>query len=177
MERFKVLEKEMKIKAFSKEGLNQATKLDPKAKEKLDLSTWINGVVDKLNTQIDAYEAESETMSLNLKKGKKLETAKQTRQDLLQKSTERHKDHIHKLEAILRLMENDQVSTEQVSALRDEVDYYIDAHLEEDYVDNEAMYEDFDFSNTPESDSDSYSDESDHEHGTLFSQCTQANRF
>lgn len=114
MEKFKVLEKEMKIKAFSKEGLNQATKLDPKMKEKIDLANWINSTVDRLNTQIDAYEAEVETINLNQKKGKKLETSKQERNDLLVATTEKHKNHIQKLEAILRLMENDQVATEQV---------------------------------------------------------------
>lgn len=114
MEKFKILEKEMKIKAFSKEGLNQAAKLDPKMKEKIDLANWINSTVDKLNTQIDAYEAEIETINLNQKKGKKLESSKQERCDLLVKTAEKHKNHIDKLEAILRLMENDQVATEQV---------------------------------------------------------------
>lgn len=114
MEKFKVLEKEMKIKAFSKEGLNQTAKLDPKMKEKIDLANWINSTVDRLNTQIDAYEAEVETINLNQKKGKKLEASKQERYDLLLSTTEKHKNHIQKLEAILRLMENDQVATEQV---------------------------------------------------------------
>jgi CCR4-NOT transcription complex subunit 3 len=117
MEKFKVLEKEMKIKAFSKEGLNQATKLDPKMKEKIDLANWINSTVDRLNTQIDAYEAEVETINLNQKKGKKLESSKQERSDLLVSTVEKHKNHIDKLEAILRLMENDQVATEQVKLI------------------------------------------------------------
>lgn len=114
MERFKVLEKEMKIKAFSKEGLNQAIKLDPKMKEKLELANWINNTVDKLNTQVDAYEAEVEMMNLNLKKGKKLDSTKQARNDLLVNTAEKHKNHIKKLEAILRLMENDHVGTDKV---------------------------------------------------------------
>jgi CCR4-NOT transcription complex subunit 3 len=114
MEKFKVLEKEMKIKAFSKEGLNQTTKLDPKMKEKIELANWINSTVDRLNTQIDAYEAEAETIYLTQKKGKKLESTKQERCDLLISTVEKHKNHIQKLEAILRLMQNDQVSNEQV---------------------------------------------------------------
>lgn len=117
MEKFKVLEKEMKIKAFSKEGLNQTAKIDPKAREKMELSNWINSTVDRLSTQVDAYEAEVETMSLNLKKGKRLDATKQTRHDLLVRMAEKHKNHIQKLESILRLMENDQVSTEQVRAV------------------------------------------------------------
>lgn len=104
----------MKIKAFSKEGLNQAIKLDPKMKEKLELANWINNTVDKLNTQIDAYDAEVEMMNLNLKKGKKLDSTRQARNDLLVNTSEKHKNHIKKLEAILRLMENDHVSTDKV---------------------------------------------------------------
>ncbi len=104
----------MKIKAFSKEGLNQAIKLDPKMKEKLELANWINNTVDKLNTQVDAYEAEVEMMNLNLKKGKKLDSTKQARNDLLVNTAEKHKNHIKKLEAILRLMENDHVGTDKV---------------------------------------------------------------
>ena len=117
MEKFKVLEKEMKIKAFSKEGLNQTPKLDPKVKERIDLANWINSTVDRLSTQVDAYEAEVETINLSQKKGKKLDSTKQERNDLLISTVERHKNHIQKLEAILRLMENDQVSNEQVIAI------------------------------------------------------------
>lgn len=117
MEKFKVLEKEMKIKAFSKEGLNQTMKLDPKVKERIDLANWINSIVDRLSTQVDAYEAEVETINLSQKKGKKLDSTKQERNDLLISTVERHKNHIQKLEAILRLMENDQVANEQVTAI------------------------------------------------------------
>lgn len=51
MERFKVCEKEMKTKAFSKEGLGQAAKLDPKEKAKNEMRDWINDTVDKLTTE------------------------------------------------------------------------------------------------------------------------------
>lgn len=161
MEKFKILEKEMKIKAFSKEGLNQAIKLDPKAREKLELSHWINGVVDKLNTQIDLYEAEVESIVLNMKKGKKLEPTKQSRNDLLMNAIVKHKVHIQKLEAVLRMMENDQVSPDQIASIREEVDYYVESHLEDDFMENEALYDDFDFTNAPESRSDSDTEYSD----------------
>lgn len=52
MERFKVCEKEMKVKAFSKEGLGQATKLDPKEKAKNEMREWINETVDKLTAEV-----------------------------------------------------------------------------------------------------------------------------
>lgn len=42
MERFKVVERETKTKAYSKEGLGSASKLDPQAKEKLEMTTWLS---------------------------------------------------------------------------------------------------------------------------------------
>ena len=52
MERFKVCEKEMKTKAFSKEGLGQAAKLDPREKARNDMRDWINETVDKLTAEV-----------------------------------------------------------------------------------------------------------------------------
>lgn len=42
MERFKVVERETKTKAYSKEGLGAASKLDPAAREKQDVTNWIS---------------------------------------------------------------------------------------------------------------------------------------
>ena len=42
MERFKVVERETKTKAYSKEGLGAASKLDPQAKEKLEITNWLS---------------------------------------------------------------------------------------------------------------------------------------
>ena len=42
MERFKVVERETKTKAYSKEGLGAAAKLDPAQKEKDDITLWLS---------------------------------------------------------------------------------------------------------------------------------------
>lgn len=42
MERFKVVERETKTKAYSKDGLGAAAKLDPQTKEKADTTQWIS---------------------------------------------------------------------------------------------------------------------------------------
>lgn len=44
MERFKAAEKEMKTKAFSKEGLNAQAKLDPKEVAKAETCSWVVNV-------------------------------------------------------------------------------------------------------------------------------------
>jgi CCR4-NOT transcription complex subunit 3 len=41
MERFKVVERETKTKAYSKEGLGAGQKLDPQEKEKEECTIWI----------------------------------------------------------------------------------------------------------------------------------------
>ena len=41
MERFKVVERETKTKAYSKEGLGLAQKVDPAQKEKEEVGQWL----------------------------------------------------------------------------------------------------------------------------------------
>ena len=58
MERFKVVERETKTKAYSKEGLTSSAKLDPQERERAEISQWLNQCLDTLNIQIDQFEAE-----------------------------------------------------------------------------------------------------------------------
>lgn len=52
MERFKVVERETKTKAYSKEGLGAAQKLDPAQKEREEMSSWLISSIDTLNLQV-----------------------------------------------------------------------------------------------------------------------------
>ena len=55
MERFKIVERETKTKAYSKEGLGAAQKLDPAQKEREDISQWLNTSIENLNIQVTGY--------------------------------------------------------------------------------------------------------------------------
>ncbi|KXN67175.1 Not CCR4-Not complex component [Conidiobolus coronatus NRRL 28638] len=112
MEQFKLIEKEMKTKAFSKEGLNQATKVDPREQKKSETVNWISEVVDNLNIQIDSFEAESEVLLSGSKKKK--DASKIERLNQIKHHLERHKWHINRLELIQRLLENDRTDTDAV---------------------------------------------------------------
>ena len=47
-----------------------------------------------------------------------------------------------------------------MTPLKDELEYYIESNLEDDFMENEELYDEFDFTSAPESDSDSdYTDE------------------
>ncbi|XP_048138936.1 CCR4-NOT transcription complex subunit 3-like [Rhodamnia argentea] len=125
MERFKICEKETKMKAFSKEGLGQQPRTDPKEKAKSETRDWINNVVGELETQIDVFEAEIE--GLSVKKGK----TRPPRLTHLETSIARHKAHIMKLELILRLLDNNELSPEQVNDLKDFLDDYVERNQDD----------------------------------------------
>lgn len=136
MERFKVCEKETKTKAFSKEGLGQQPKTDPKEKAKAETRDWLNNVVGDLESQIDNFEAEVE--GLSIKKGKQ----RPPRLVHLEKSITRHKAHIKKLESILRLLDNDELSPEQVNDVKDFLEDYVERNQEDfdEFSDVEDLY-------------------------------------
>ncbi|XP_004982293.1 general negative regulator of transcription subunit 3 isoform X4 [Setaria italica] len=136
MERFKVCEKETKTKAFSKEGLGQQPKTDPKEKAKAETRDWLNTVVSDLESQIDNFEAEVE--GLSIKKGKQ----RPPRLVHLEKSITRHKAHIKKLESILRLLDNDELSPEQVNDVKDFLEDYVERNQEDfdEFSDVEDLY-------------------------------------
>ena len=105
MERFKVCEKEFKTKAFSKEGLSQATKEDPKEKERNKVRKWISQSLEAITEAKDIYEAEIESASSS-KKSKKGKDSPSKFEELL----ERCKFHEEKLEVVLRLIDNESLS-------------------------------------------------------------------
>ncbi|KAG2204633.1 hypothetical protein INT46_006732 [Mucor plumbeus] len=141
MERFKNVEREMKTKAFSKEGLLQRERMDPKEKEKADACDWISTIVDELSRQIEMAEAEVETLQGTSRKGKK-DYAKVERTNELEHYIERDRWHINRLELILRLLENDQLSPERVLAIQDDVQYYLECNQEPDFEEDELVYDD-----------------------------------
>ncbi|MED6167797.1 hypothetical protein PIB30_006077 [Stylosanthes scabra] len=136
MERFKICEKETKTKAFSKEGLGQQPKTDPKEKAKSETRDWLNNVVGELESQIDSFEAELE--GLSVKKGKN----RPPRLTHLETSITRHKAHIKKCEFILRLLDNDELSPEQVNDVKDFLDDYVERNQEDfdEFSDVDELY-------------------------------------
>ncbi|KAG0267378.1 general negative regulator of transcription subunit 5 [Linnemannia exigua] len=140
MERFKAIEKEMKTKAYSREGLIMSGRLDPKEKEKAELCSWVTERVETLTIQVEALEAEVETLQAGAKKGKN-NPAKERISDLEDK-IERHKWHQGRLELILRLLENGQIDTEKVQGIQEDVNYYVDENLDPDFAEDEEIYTD-----------------------------------
>lgn len=129
MEEFKVCEKETKTKAYSKEGLAQVERLDPAEQAKQNTRNWIQDCLSQLNEQIEAVECDLE----------RLQTAKgrnKNKQDIarLDNVLSRHKWHVLKLEQITRLLDNDALAARNVDELKDDVEYYLEANQEPDFL-------------------------------------------
>jgi len=126
MEKFKACEKEMKTKAFSKEGLIQATKLDPKEQEKEEATQWLQTQVEELQMQVESTEAEVESLQ---GAGKRRKQGGNTgRLEELEHINDRRKWHISRLEIVLRLLNNGSLSPEKVLDLKEDVQYFVESN-------------------------------------------------
>uniref|UniRef100_A0A3P9NP14 CCR4-NOT transcription complex subunit 3 n=1 Tax=Poecilia reticulata TaxID=8081 RepID=A0A3P9NP14_POERE len=148
MERFKVVERETKTKAYSKEGLGLAQKVDPAQREKEETGQWLTNTIDTLNMQVDQFESEVESLSVQTRK-KKGDKEKQDRIDELKRLIERHRYHIRMLETILRMLDNDSVPVDSIQKIKDDVEYYIDSCQDPDFEENEFLYDDLDLEDIP----------------------------
>jgi len=141
MERFKAVEKAMKTKAYSKEGLSAATKLDPKEQAKIETSEFLSSQVDDLEQQIEILEAEGESIQATMKKGKS-QSAKAERMAEIERVIERHKWHQGKLELIRRSLENGGVEADQVNELEESIRYYVAENQSDEFFEDDTMYDD-----------------------------------
>ena len=143
MERFKQIEKEMKTKAFSKEGLMQKERLDPKEQEKADACDFVTNAVDELSRQIETVEFEIEQLegTGSKRSSKKSDHQRVERLHDMERSNERRKYHINRLELTLRLLENDHLDAERVNELKDTIQYYVDCNQEPDFEEDEGIYD------------------------------------
>lgn len=164
MERFKALEKEMKTKAFSKEGLIQAAKLDPAEKAKMETINWLSSMIDELARQVEASEAEIEVFAAT--SGKKRGKGPGGERIVeLEALNERRKWHVGRMELIQRMVDNGGISVETVDGTKEDISYFVEsnqvrlssgrlvlldltlvsvAFQEEDFEEDEGIYDELD---------------------------------
>ncbi|XP_031643172.1 CCR4-NOT transcription complex subunit 3 isoform X7 [Oncorhynchus kisutch] len=146
MERFKVVERETKTKAYSKEGLGLALKVDPAQREKEETGNWLTNTIDTLNMQVDQFESEVESLFIQTRKKK---GEKEDRIEELKRFIERHRYHIRMLETILRMLDNDSVQVDSIQKIKDDVEYYMESSQDPDFEENEFIYDDLDLEDIP----------------------------
>lgn len=117
MEAFRTCEKETKIKAYSKEGLHLRS---IKEEGKESVRRWITGCLDQLQSQIDSFDVELESLS------DQPDSEDFARRCELELWVERNKYHCHALEFILRHYDNERISDDQIDQIRDILGEYIE---------------------------------------------------
>ena len=126
MEKFKACEREIKTKAFSKEGLWQATKLDPKEQEKEEIMSWLQQKIEELQMQIEQAEAEIESILAGKNQAKSGTGSARPKE--LETLNKRRKWHIKRLEIVLRLLNNGTLDTERAIELKEDVAYTVECN-------------------------------------------------
>lgn len=139
MEQFKICEKETKTKTYSKEGLARQEKLSPEEQAKVDCCKWVAEFVEKMQEAVEEKDLEIETLSSG--KGKKTNKSKIEDVKVILAN---HQNHVSKLEGIQRLVMNDTIPVENVEAIKEDLEYYLEAGEDEEYLmsyDEEYFYE------------------------------------
>ena len=131
MEQFKICERETKTKAYSREGLARAEKVDPRDAEKEEKRTYLNEMTDKLSDLVESIEADYEKLTSSSKKGKNREAAEK-----MNVRIRKNRWNILKLEQIKRLMDNDELEPSALDEIRDDIDYYLESAVESDHGDS-----------------------------------------
>mmetsp|Transcript_6342 Transcript_6342/g.9411 ORF Transcript_6342/g.9411 Transcript_6342/m.9411 type:complete len:455 (+) Transcript_6342:3-1367(+) len=119
MATFKSCERENKLKAFSKEGLAIGTRTDPYEEEKDTARDWIRSAQQQLQDAVNSHEVEIEKIS----KAKKPDPA---RVNELNRQVVRFKFHYDQLDLVLRSLENEVISVENIWELKDTFDLFIE---------------------------------------------------
>lgn len=129
METFKMVERETKTKAYSKEGLARDNTLTAEEKKRLRTREWVQELVQQLSDDADATEAEVEaleTAAATAGGGAKAKKDREATLTRLNGIITNHRWHIDRLEALTRMLDNERVDPDEVDAIRDDLSYYVE---------------------------------------------------
>ena len=125
MELHKQTERESKTKAFSKEGLLINPKPDPHEEEKEEMRDMIKTLQGDFQDKINAKEIEIN----KVRNGKN----KNNNHEENNKQLKALKYHFEKLELVLRSIENDYTTLEQIWSLHDALESYLNSEDSNDF--------------------------------------------
>ncbi|ODQ59252.1 hypothetical protein WICANDRAFT_84865 [Wickerhamomyces anomalus NRRL Y-366-8] len=142
MEKYKVVEKGSKVKAYSNMSLKQGADLDPEEQEKLDTINFLQESIDDIERQYQVVEVEIEKLSG--KKSKKNSSANESKKEELKELQTRYRWHQQQLELALRLLENDELQVADILEIKEDLIYFLQSNRDPNFIDNEYIYESLD---------------------------------
>lgn len=138
MEKYKIVEKGSKTKAYSDQSLAAADEpeIDNEAIE------FVKQSLETLQQQTESLEAEIERLQPGKKAKKNIhnEELKKELEELLSS----HQWHTEKLEIILRLLQNEILSVDDIMNISEDITYYLDENKSPDFMFDDSIYDDLD---------------------------------
>lgn len=134
----------MKTKAFSKEGLSQNIKQDPKEKEREELCDFLTEQVEEINRYLtEELEAEANALQAGLRKKQK-DNSKAERLAEIDAISERYKWHESRLQLLLRSLQNGNVENQNVLDIKSDIEEVVRDGRETDFDGDayEGIYDD-----------------------------------
>jgi len=121
MEAFKAIERESKMKAYSKEGLMRDAPTNPEERRRMKTKEWIQVLVDKLTDEMDAAEKELERLEEEAAGGgggKKKPSAGMSAAELKMRVKTTHQFHVDKLELLMEALDAGRVDPDVADGLK-----------------------------------------------------------
>ncbi|KAG5477061.1 hypothetical protein LSCM1_05401 [Leishmania martiniquensis] len=134
METFRAIEREMKTKAFSNEGLASA------ALEKADSATeqWLKDAIEEGRKKIELLEYEVQKANNGrVRRGKQQKSEYQVRLENLQ-------THFFKWESLLRMVNNEELDTDEVDDLQEPIQKVLEDDVDLEVMEDMSIYDSFD---------------------------------
>jgi CCR4-NOT transcription complex subunit 3 len=122
MEAFKSIERESKMKAYSKEGLMRDAPTTAEERRRMKTTQWMQVLVDKLTDDAEAMEAELEALEEASNAGggggKKKGAAEMSPEQLLGRVIGTHRIHVDKMEALIAAVDAGNVDPDEADNLK-----------------------------------------------------------
>ena len=121
MEAFKSIERDSKMKAYSKEGLMRDAPTTAEERRRAKTAQWMQTLANKLSDEAEVFEAELEALEeAGASGGKKKapSAAEKSPEELLTRVIRTHRFHVDKLEALAMSVESGAVDPDEADALK-----------------------------------------------------------
>lgn len=139
MEQYKEVERGSKSKAYSNEALADAGE----EKEDNEATRFVQKALDELQRQQEMLEAKLEKLDSG-RRGRRSNPEVESRKQEIETTLGHHHWHTQKLELILRLLENKVLNPDDVMAISDDLQYYLEDNQDPDFVNDDTMYDELD---------------------------------
>ncbi|GET89290.1 hypothetical protein, conserved [Leishmania tarentolae] len=135
METFRAIEREMKTKAFSNEGLASA------ALERADSATeqWLKDAIEEGRKKIELLEYEVQKANNG-----RVRRGKQQQKSEYQIRLENLQTHFFKWESLLRMVNNEELDTDEVDDLQEPIQKVLEDDVDLEVMEDMSIYDSFD---------------------------------